>query len=930
MSALSGSDSQGRWARVEELFAACRELLPEQREAYLLAHTDDPTLRAEVRALLDAHSLPGIVDRLAARAEPAAPAPLPPLQRVGPYQVLHALGHGGMGSVYLAERADGQLRYRVALKLLRRDLDTPDLRDRFLAERQIVARINHPNITRLLDGGITDEGRPYFVMEYVDGLPIDQYCDEQRLPIGQRLELFRTVCAAVQHAHRNLVVHRDIKPANILVTADGTLKLLDFGIAKVLDPAAFPDTPGGRTRTGTHLMTPEYASPEQLRGDAVTTASDVYQLGLLLYDLLAGNHPRLDRDAGTRHVEKPSSFVTGARRGTPETGAAAAAARATTVQRLRRQLAGDIDNIVLRALRDEPDLRYASVEQLADDVRRHLAGLPVTARPDTWGYVATKFVRRHRVGVAATLASVMVLVAFGVATMIQSRRVAAERDRAQQVSDLLLGLFKSANPELQEGGDTLTVVGALDRGIERVRASLDQQPELQARMLVLIANVYWGLGKLERSSTLHREALALQLSTLGADHPATIATLVELAGGLVERGQMDSAFTYAERALELTERGHSRSLSRARALHSYSFALQVKGDRGRARPAVEEAIRLYRLHGDSASNFLASALLNLGWMHENEGRLDSAEAYMRKAVAVRRSMAGTPRLTNSLIALADVLMKQDRVAEAEPLVAEALAIARQIYPAGHRGIGSSLRAYAKVLARTGNLAAADTHYREALTMILGAYGERHLATGSMRNDYGLFLKDNRGDLRGAEIQFREAAATYAATRGPSDSWTALVLSNLAQTLYPQGRYQEAEQLFGRVIPALEAGFQQSDARLGPHYVHYGVVLHRRGKLDASAAMLQRGVEMERRARPAGDRRIARAEAALGACLVDLRRTREAEPLLLGAHRILSPDSRTDLFAVIAADALVKLYTRANRPAEADRFRVARLTATIGP
>ena len=357
--------------------------------------------------------------------------------RLGPYRLIREIGHGGMGTVYLGVRDDDVFQKRVAIKVLKRGMDTDSIVRRFRHERQILASLEHPFIASLLDGGSTPDGRPYFAMEYVEGQPIVDYCDTQRLDTPARLALFRHVCTAVQYAHQNLVIHRDIKPANVLVTADGTPKLLDFGIAKLLNPEL-----GGHTLAptapGLQLMTPEYASPEQVRGETVTTASDVYSLGVLLYELLAGRLPyRLTSRTPADIVRivcesepvRPSTAITQIDRdATAETRP-----RLTVdVDRLRRQLAGDLDNIVLKALSKEPQRRYASVDQFSEDVRRHLVGLPVLARKDTWGYRTTKFVRRNRALVGAGVVTFVVLVAGIVATAWQAREARAERARAEQ------------------------------------------------------------------------------------------------------------------------------------------------------------------------------------------------------------------------------------------------------------------------------------------------------------------------------------------------------------------------------------------------------------------------------------------------------------------------------------------------------------------
>jgi serine/threonine-protein kinase len=834
-----------------------------------------------------------------------------------------------MGSVYLAERADGQARYQVAVKLLRRDLDSAEARRRFLAERQILAGIVHPHIARLLDAGLTDEGRPYFVMEHVEGEPIDRYADGRRATIGQRLELFRTVCAAVQHAHRNLVVHRDLKPANILVTGDGMVKLLDFGIAKALDPEAFPES--GRTETGLRLMTPEYASPEQLRGEPVTTASDVYQLGLLLYVLLAGRRPRLvglPATPGilTREVTRPSLAV--GRRAEPPSGsddqpapdpAAVASARGTTPERLRRALRGDLDNIVLRALREEPDRRYASVEQLAEDVRRHQVGLPVIARPETVGYIAGKFVRRHRMGVALTTAIAALLVIFAVGMTVQSGRVARERDRAQQVSSLLLDVFRSASPEVARG-ESITVVQVLDRGTERVRASLGGQPDLQATMLLTLSDVYEVLGQSEQAAALAGEALPLNLRSRAPDHPETIENRVRLSKLLALRGAIDSALPQAERALQLSRRRFGRhSLALARALNAYGLVLHLKGDVALARPPIEEAVAILRTRADSGRRELGAALLNLGWVEENQGRLDSAEARMREALAIRREILPhlDPYLVNTVSALATVLLRLGRAEQSESLAAEAAAIADSIYPVGHPERVGAAALYARALDQAGKAPAAEHGYREALAAARRAYGERSLGAAQVLNDLGLFL-NRRGDPRGAEASLREAASIFAERRGPLDSWTAVVEGSLAEVLLTQGRLAEADSLMRTAIPTLERTLGPSDARLAIPLMNHGVIIMLMGRAAQAEPLLRRSLAIERAANR-GEVRLALSQAALGICLVERGLLSEAEPLLLDAHEVFTRTGAGGPVRQFTVAALARLYTRLGRPEEAARY-----------
>ncbi len=454
-----------QWPRVKALFEEALNQPPGQHAAFLdQACGDDDDLRRQVEAMLAAHDDetpflddPLSMESLLVLAEDAGAARAG--MRIGPYRLVGEIGRGGMGVVYLAERADGRFEQQVAVKLVGQGLHDEHLLHRFRAEQQILAALEHPNIARLYDGGLADNGAPYLVMEYVEGQPIDQYCDTHRLSTDQRLALFRAVCAVVQYAHQNLVVHRDLKPSNIMVTepvpaqaGNGRVKLLDFGIAKLLSDDDADAAP--LTRTGMRVMTPEYASPEQVRGEPVTTASDVYALGVILYQLLTGHRPYQVRGLTPSEVERvvceqepqaPSTAISQAAEaasanGTtqPLTPDAVSQARSTHPERLRRSLKGDLDNIVLKALRKEPARRYASVEQFAEDIRRYLERLPVTARPDTVGYRLAKFVRRHTVGVVATALVALALVGGIIATATQARIAQNRFDDVRTLANTLL------------------------------------------------------------------------------------------------------------------------------------------------------------------------------------------------------------------------------------------------------------------------------------------------------------------------------------------------------------------------------------------------------------------------------------------------------------------------------------------------------------
>ena len=482
------------WRRVKEVFDAALDLPPGERPALLTREcAGDENLRREVESLLESDEQAGSFiedpasaiprDLLTAAAEEESFAG----RQFGAYRVLREIGRGGLGAVYLAARSDEEYRKEVAIKVVKRGLDTDDILRRFRAERQILAQLDHPHIARLIDAGSTDEGLPYFVMEYVDGLPISRYCDTHKLPTIERLNLFRTVCSAVTYAHQHLVIHRDIKPLNILVTLDGTPKLLDFGIAKVLhadDPLA------AQTLTGVRVMTPEYASPEQVRGLPISTATDIYSLGVLLYELLTGEKPyrittrttdELSRAVVDQIPDRPSTRLTRAR-------------DAGTAGVDPRSLRGDLDNIVLMALRKEAQRRYASVEQFSEDIRRHLEGRPVIAHKDSVGYRAGKFVKRHKVGLLAT-ALVIVALAIGiVATLREKRRAERRFNDVRQLSNALLTDIAPKIERLQGSTearqsvltqslkylDTLARESAGDRGLQHeLAAAYEKVGDLQ-------------------------------------------------------------------------------------------------------------------------------------------------------------------------------------------------------------------------------------------------------------------------------------------------------------------------------------------------------------------------------------------------------------------------------------------------------------------
>ncbi|HEY6543743.1 MAG TPA: serine/threonine-protein kinase, partial [Dokdonella sp.] len=570
---MSPVDPQrARAERIQALLDALDATPQRDRAACLERICPDTALRTEVLSLLAAEAeSDGFLHRYATGLIPRLDE-LPDLcgRRIGAYRLTRVLGEGGMGVVYEARRIDGGFEQRVALKLLSTALAGGEAKTRFLAERQILATLEHPAIARIVDGGITGDGTPWFAMECVDGVAIDAYCDQRQLDLRQRLQIFLQVCDAVEHAHRRLVVHRDLKPANVLVTEGGQVKLLDFGIAKLLDAPSAQPMPA--TRSMLRMMTPEYASPEQILGQPVTTLCDVYQLGLLLHELLTGQRPYALHNASIGELERaiceqaplrPSLRFSRSRASDPRAAATLAfvcEARRSSQQRLRRRVRGDLDNIVLQALRKEPERRYGSVDRLAQDVRRHLCGQPITARRDTLGYRCRKFMQRHALGSIA--AGIIVLVAVGVVAF-HAARIQSERDlahveavKAEQVSQFLIGLFHGVDPRQARSTD-LTARELLDRGSAQVDRELATQPVIQADMLYVLGRTYLELGVYDSAGQLLDRALGLREAHLGPSHPDVARVLGDIGLLRYHQGRYDDALERLHRAIRILEESPS-------------------------------------------------------------------------------------------------------------------------------------------------------------------------------------------------------------------------------------------------------------------------------------------------------------------------------------------------------------------------------------
>jgi serine/threonine-protein kinase len=909
-----------RFRRIDAVFDAVLDLPEHEQIPYIdrACGTDGET-RAEVLRMLEAYQRSGNF-----LESPAVEIGAPLLadardvdgavpNRIGAFRIVREIGHGGMGDVFLAERADGQFEQRVAIKLIRRG--AVGLVPRFLEERRILARLEHPGIARLLDGGITPDGLPYFVMELVEGEPIDRYCETKELSLERRLELFETVCDIVGHAHQHLVIHRDLKPSNVLVTADGQVKLLDFGIAKLLDAQ---DAGIDATRPEFKMMTPEFAAPEQVRGAAVSTATDVYSLGVVLYLLLTGERPYDVRGKSPAEIERLVCTFDPAR---PSTRAGAG---------WRRRLRGDLDLIVMTALQKEEARRYQSPAALAQDMRRFRAGHPIVARPDSASYRVKKFVGRHRVGVA--VASLLLLGLAGAASRerVLRNRAEVEARKATEVEEFLVRVFDVADPFAREqrDGGTVSARELLDRGASRIDSTLVDQPEVQAELRSVFGRVYANLGLFDQATPLLERALAQRRSVLGPLHASVASDMDLLGAALTNQNRFDEAERLLRDALDQRRRllGNS-SVETAGTLENLATLFEERGDFGAAEPLHREALAIRQsVLGDTAIE-VANSLNNLGLILYRKGayaeaealyrqaldidlrrlgenhpltaavmqnvgqvlqarrQLEDAEQYYRRSLAAKRVVLGDthPSVTISLNNLGNLVARQlGRLDEGEALTREALALDRAIFGERHTYVAQGLANLGVILRMKGEFAEAERLLRQALDMNRALLGDTHQSVATNYNNIGL-VRYQLGDLDGAVQLARVALAQYRQLLGEDHLNTLTATGNLARFLIEQGEAAEAEALSRAYLSKLDTTRQE-------HSIHFisaqralGHSLVAQGRVDEALPLLGRALERARREWAERDWRLADVQLVYGNALAAKGRYADAEPLLRAAH-----------------------------------------------
>jgi len=884
------------WQRVSDLFEHALDLTPSARAAWLAGSCEDPALRASVERLLaaDAAAADFLERPLAGVAvgEDAGDAPAVAADAVfGAYRTLALIGTGGMGEVWLAERADGEFDQRVAIKRLL--YPTPELVRRFRNERRVLAGLQHRNIAQLFDGGVAADGTPYFVMEYVEGVPITMFCRTHAEGIEARIELLLQVCEAVQYAHRNLVVHRDLKPSNVLVTADGQAKLLDFGIAKVLETTA----DGDATVTTMQRLTPDYAAPEQIRGDAVTTATDVYALGVLLFELLAGERPY--RLGGTR-ADLQHAIVQS--QPAPPSVVAARARHPWA-----HKLAGDLDRITMKAMAKEPERRYASAEAMADDLERWLGGRPILARGDDAWYRARKFVGRNRVVVGAAAIVVLALVAAATISLRQARHASEQAGRAEAEKAFVLGILDANDPNLTQGRQlTLTAREILDRAAERIGTDLADQPVVRAELYDEIGNLYWDYGLFERAQPLferavelaqtagvaddqrvtylidlgqdqqiqrhlsaseatYREALDLAQARLGENAPEACGARGYLSETLAYAGRFDEAESNARASAACVLLQHPKTSDEyAHALDRIAF-VELEGRRYPESVALHrEELAIYEQAHPELNSTVSTTLNELGLALIGSGRIGEAEAVLRRALDRHEQLLGKqhPYYAGTQSNLAAAVDLAGRFEEAKRLLDESLKSRALALGEDSFLLAGTWRHLGLNALHRGDPATAEIDARRAVALDVKAYGEENQASLESNLLLGMVVSQAGRSVEAQSI-LRRAIVTADHLFGSTGDACGYARALLARSLAGEGRFDEAQPLFEQALAMLRASVGEAHYETADALTWKGEAEAAAGVSTLAQATSLQALDSARAAYPEGDVLIADAQVLRG-------------------------------------------------------------------
>jgi eukaryotic-like serine/threonine-protein kinase len=862
-----------RWEKIQELFESALQIDFNERDTFLIdCCGDDTELYKEVSSLLKADEesksiLEGAAidavktnffDNISGEFSSEG-------KQIGKYKLLKKIASGGMGAVYLAERTDGQFEHKVAVKLIKPGMDSEQIIKRFQNERQILASLDHPNIAQLLDGGLLEGNLPYFTMEYVEGEPIDVYCDKYKLSIKERLQLFQTVCSAVQYAHRNLVIHRDLKPGNILVTSDGTVKLLDFGIAKVFGDGNDIPEMAALTKHGLKVMTPEYASPEQMQGKTVTTSTDIYSLGVILYQLLTGQHPFILKDKTPSEIEKIICEENPVR---PSTALRKNSAFANEVtfhkvleeigqnrqlnpNRLKKELSGELDTICLTGLRKESERRYSSPEQFSEDISRYLNGRPISALRDSISYRSRKFIKRHKASVVAALISFIII---NTLVIYYTYQLAVERDHAQleaekssQVSDFLIKLFEVSDPS-QSKGETITARELLDSGTERIESELAEQPAIQAELYNVVGKVYMSLGLYSKSQNLLEKALEINKKEFGELY-YRIANTYNLLGSLFHlNGEYETSVEYYNAALKIYDESKNEfEAPKSEVIFNKASVVHDQGNYELADSLYRISIQMRSAIYGEKSIEVAESLTGLAKLLNDIADYENSEKMYKETLEIKREILGDlhPSVTQSMVDLGYLYEVLGRWSESEKLFLNALELDIKMLGEDHPSITNNWFSLGSLLHNMGKYNEAEYFLTKSLNGDIKNFGLDHPYVALDQNNLaGVFSA--KGEIEKAERLYRDALKVQKKVLGDEHPEVATTTSNLGMVFLKKGMLDSAELYGKRALEIRKKLLGEEHPHVSISMNHLANVYLKMKDYEKAGALYQGALEMKQK------------------------------------------------------------------------------------
>lgn len=807
---------QQEWEKVKEIFTAALEKPVADRAQFLSdACGDDQMLLGEVESLLEAHEEPKhLLEQHAfdLAAQLQTDGHNYEGKRFGVYRILREIGRGGMGAVFLAERADGEFQQQVALKIIRQSIADAELEKHFRRERQILASLNHPNIAKLIDGGVSDTGELFLAMEFIEGESLLVFAESHRLSLDERLQIFLKICRAVSFAHQSLIIHRDLKPSNVLVDEGGEPKLLDFGLAKVFE--AGPSVDPTQTETAFRAFTPAYAAPEQILGKNVTVASDVFSLGVMLYELLTNEKPFHFEG---KSLEEIIRTVTSGEPSLPSRVVDSANAQSAT---RHRQLKGDLDNITLKALQKDPSRRYQSVSALADDIERHLNHVPVSARPNTFSYRASRFYQRNRIAVSAGVFIILALIAGLAIALWQYSNAKRENAKAEVVNNFLKKMLMTANPSSNLSGKKgyqATITDILEEAERRLDSDeLRNQPEVRAELRQVVGAGYADQGNYVAAEQILRKALAEQKLLFGADSPESLSTEFALASTFFAKADLDNAENIYGPRLPLLLNEFKKNRIEAdivtRSLSNYAILRRARGDSTQAETLLREGLAISVPNALYSQTDLLRQFLTLILI--DRGKFEEAEGLQREALSINRNSPNTetPEFCSALTLFGIILMERGDLTGAESNLREAETIYRKLYSPNFIPLYDNLRLQAQVSYLAGRYAEADTQIKQVLENYRQNSSPKYISFATALTVEGSTL-NKLGQSEEAEKILREALRLRQENLPERHFMTALTRGALGECLATQGRFEEAESLLKASYDDLKVSQAEQNPRI---------------------------------------------------------------------------------------------------------------------